>query len=57
MNGSLAEYAAWLLREDRAGGRNANPALDGEFDLSVDFTGPPFVTTKTPVNSWNVLII
>ena len=41
MNGSLAEYAAWLLREDRAGGRNANPALDGEFDLSVDFTGPP----------------
>lgn len=39
--GSLNSYIRWLLRDNRPGGRFADPVLDGEFDLAIDFPGPP----------------
>lgn len=41
ITGSLFPYVKWLLKENRPGGRFANPDLDGEFDLAIDFPGLP----------------
>lgn len=38
---TLFHYSKWLLKDNHPGARFANPDLDGEFDMAIDFPGLP----------------